>query len=61
MKDRFDLRVCKTVTYQSNPNRRTPMMADKLVCYMMLLCLMANNYTIIPETLAADLSLKPTK
>jgi hypothetical protein len=37
------------------------MMADKLVCYMMLLCLMANNYTIIPETLAADLSLKPTK
>ncbi|CAO3667822.1 unnamed protein product [Umbelopsis vinacea] len=41
--------------------RRTPMMADKLVCYMMLLCLMANNYTIIPETLAADLSLKPTK
>ncbi|CAO3679728.1 unnamed protein product [Umbelopsis ramanniana] len=41
--------------------RRTPLMADKLVCYMMLLCLMANNYTVIPETLASDLSLKPTK
>jgi len=46
--------------YTSN-GRRTPMMADKLVCYMMLLCLMVNNYTVIPETLASDLSLKPTK
>ncbi|GAB5592904.1 DNA-directed RNA polymerase I subunit rpa49 [Umbelopsis nana] len=46
--------------YTSN-GRRTPMMPDKLVCYMMLLCLMVNNYTFIPETLASDLSLKPTK
>ena len=41
--------------------RRTPVMAYKLVCSTMLLCLMVNNYTVIPNTLTRDLPPKPTK
>lgn len=36
-------------------------MHDKILCYLFVLCLNVADYTIIPEMLAMDLSLKPIK
>ncbi|CAM0138705.1 DNA-directed RNA polymerase I subunit rpa49 [Umbelopsis sp. WA50703] len=45
----------------TSSGRRTPMMQDKLACYMLILCLMIDKFIVDPELLASDLSLKPTK
>lgn len=42
-------------------NVRTPVMQDKILCYLFVLCLKVADYTVIPEMLAMDLSLKPIK
>ncbi|KAI9494077.1 RNA polymerase I associated factor, A49-like protein, partial [Zychaea mexicana] len=38
---------------------RTPFMQDKILCYMMVLCLSVADYQLNPDLLASDLSLKP--
>lgn len=40
---------------------RTSAMTDKILCYLMVLCLSVNNYTVYPEILAKDLSVRPSK
>lgn len=40
---------------------RTSTMTDKILCYLMVLCLSVNNYIVYPEILAKDLSLRLTK
>ncbi|KAI9255635.1 RNA polymerase I associated factor, A49-like protein, partial [Phascolomyces articulosus] len=40
---------------------RTPFMNDKILCYMMVLCLHVSDYQLNPDVLAKDLSLKPFK
>ncbi|ORX62235.1 RNA polymerase I associated factor, A49-like protein [Hesseltinella vesiculosa] len=37
---------------------RSPQMADKILCYMMVLCLMLQDFKVYPDLLATDLSLK---
>ncbi|KAI8071820.1 RNA polymerase I associated factor, A49-like protein [Gongronella butleri] len=39
-------------------NVRTPQMGDKILCYMMVLCLMLQDYKAFPDVLGSDLSLK---
>ncbi|KAI7860069.1 RNA polymerase I associated factor, A49-like protein [Circinella umbellata] len=40
---------------------RTPFMNDKILCYMLVLCLSVADYQLNPDILAKDLSLKSTK
>ncbi|KAI9317116.1 RNA polymerase I associated factor, A49-like protein [Dichotomocladium elegans] len=40
---------------------RTPFMEDKILCYMLVLCLSVANYSLFPEMIAKDLSLKVSK
>ncbi|CAO3644950.1 unnamed protein product [Cunninghamella blakesleeana] len=42
-------------------NVRTPIMSDKLLCYMLTLYLMLSDYQLIPEVIAKELSLKSSK
>ncbi|KAI9020845.1 RNA polymerase I associated factor, A49-like protein [Phycomyces nitens] len=40
---------------------RTPLMADKILCYLLVLCLAVADYTLIIHSISKDLSIKPSK
>ncbi|OAD73903.1 hypothetical protein PHYBLDRAFT_112418, partial [Phycomyces blakesleeanus NRRL 1555(-)] len=42
-------------------NVRTPLMADKILCYMFVLCLAVADYTLLIPGISKDLSIKPSK
>ncbi|KAI8393387.1 RNA polymerase I associated factor, A49-like protein [Radiomyces spectabilis] len=42
-------------------NVRTPLMADKILCYLFVLCLYVADFKLYPDSLSKDLSIKPSK